>query len=53
MDGVATEVFSVVTKSFWFCVATVDGVEIGCGQGREALCRDGVALRARISVRDK
>ena len=38
--GVAIEGFSVVTKSFWFLVATVDGVATRCGQDQEALCHD-------------
>ena len=37
---VTTEGFSVMTELFWFRVATVDDVAIGCDQGREALCCD-------------
>ena len=40
LTWVATEVFSIATESFWFCVVTMDSVATGCGQGREALCRD-------------
>ena len=40
MTWVATGVSSTATESFWLCVATVDGVTIGCGQGQEALCRE-------------
>ena len=42
-------------ESFWLCVATVDDVMIGCGQGREALCRDTeiVLQQARTSVHNR